>query len=105
MDQDSDIISHLQFVKVSVTHDGGPSNIESSGYLTTASGAMLLAELRRNGYIISFPVRGTCPEPSPPAATDSPRHVESRRGGPRPLIDNMINSPKSGETPADPKPL
>ena len=52
MDPDSDIIGHLQFVKVAVTHDGGPSNIQSSGHLTTASCATLLIELRRNGYFI-----------------------------------------------------
>ncbi len=52
MNPDSDIIGHLQFVKVSVTHDGGPSNVQSSGYLTTVSAAMLLAEIRRHGYFI-----------------------------------------------------
>ena len=52
MDPDSDIIGHLQFVKVAITHDGGPSNIQSSGYLTTVSAAMLLAELRHRGYFI-----------------------------------------------------
>lgn len=52
MNPDSDIIGHLQFVKVAVTHDGGPSNIQSSGHLTTVSAAMLLAELWRNGYFI-----------------------------------------------------
>lgn len=52
MNPDSDIISRLQFVKVAVTHDGGPSNIQSSGYLTTVSCGMLLAELRRAGYFI-----------------------------------------------------
>jgi hypothetical protein len=52
MNPDSDIIGHLQFVKVAVTHDGGPSNIQQSGHLTTVSAAMLLVELRRNGYFI-----------------------------------------------------
>lgn len=52
MNPDSDIIGHLQFVKVAVTHDGGPSNIQLSGYLTTVSAEMLLVELRRNGYFI-----------------------------------------------------
>lgn len=52
MNPDSDIIGHLQFVKVATTHDGGPSNIQSSGYLTTVSAQMLLTELRRNGYFI-----------------------------------------------------
>lgn len=52
MNPDSDIIGHLQFVKVAVTHDGGPSNIQQSGHLTTASAQMLLVELRRAGYFI-----------------------------------------------------
>lgn len=46
--------------------------------------------------------RGTCPEPSPLAATDSPRHVENRRGEPRPdMIEKILTSPSSGSSEPD----
>lgn len=42
----------FQFVKVSVTNDGKPSNIQSSGRLTAISCRMLEVELERHGYFI-----------------------------------------------------
>ena len=53
MDPDSDAIGAMQFVKVATTHDGGPSNIQSSGHLTAISCKILLVELRRSGFEIA----------------------------------------------------
>lgn len=46
------IIQSLRFVKVATTHNGEPSNVQQSGYLTEVSCKMLTAELERNGYKI-----------------------------------------------------
>jgi hypothetical protein len=52
-DLEQDIIHHLQFVKVSTTHDGQPSNVQQSGHLTATSCKMLIVELERYGYRIT----------------------------------------------------
>jgi hypothetical protein len=52
-DIDLTVVDALRFVKVSITHDW-PSGLEpaGNGYLTGASCAMLVLELRRGGYEI-----------------------------------------------------
>lgn len=50
---DVDLIHALQFVKVSTSHDGSPSNIQQSGHLTEISCKLLLVELKRAGFKIA----------------------------------------------------
>jgi hypothetical protein len=47
------LIRSLKFVKVATTHNGGPSNIQHSGYLTDVSVAMILVEIKRQGLKLS----------------------------------------------------
>lgn len=48
----TEIINALQFVKVSTTHSGEQSNIQSSGHLTQASCKLLIVQLERDGFEI-----------------------------------------------------
>lgn len=49
---ENELFTWLQFVKVTVTHDGQQSNVSQSGHLTALSCRMLVVELERHGFQI-----------------------------------------------------
>lgn len=49
---DQELLTWMQSVKVTTTHDGQPSNVCQSGYLTAISCRMLEVELERHGFKI-----------------------------------------------------